>query len=118
MPNKCVAYGQQSDKLGQPFNIPYKGSSSFGTALGGYVSLVASIFIWGVSILEIYKCFYSPSTILYQSWTQLEVPNESTYSISTVEGFPSFQIYSPYTEIYNDDSLFEYWYSIDTYDGS
>jgi len=84
MPNKCVAYGQQSDKLGQPFNIPYKGSSSYGTALGGYVSIVVSIFIWAVSGLEIYKCFYSPTTTLYQSWTQLEVPNTVSYDISTV----------------------------------
>jgi hypothetical protein len=102
MPNKCVAFGQSQDQLGQPFNFAFRGAGSYGTALGGYVSLFARIFIWTASIMEIYFCIAKPVTILYTSWSQLNVPNTVEYNIAPVEGFPSFQIYSPGTENYND----------------
>jgi hypothetical protein len=69
MPNKCVAFGQQQDQLGQPFNFAFRGSGTFGTALGGYVSLIVRIFIWTVAIMELFFVVTRPFSTLYQSWS-------------------------------------------------
>ena len=39
----------------------YRGSGRYGTAVGGYISMAARIFIWTVAALEIYTCFFIPA---------------------------------------------------------
>ncbi len=90
MPNSCTTFGQRHDSLGQSFNFAFRGSTTFGTAVGGYISIAVAIFIWIVALAEIYFCLSRPFVTQYSTWNQLEVPNEIDYKIEAIEGFPSF----------------------------
>lgn len=118
MPSKCTSFGQQQDNLGQPFNFAFRGFSRHGTALGGYITLTVRIFIWTIALMEIWFCFTKPATTQYTSWSQLSVPNEQFYNISTTEGFPSVQIYSPKTGLYNDENLFDFYWQMESFNGT
>ena len=43
--NKCINFGAGQDKMGKNVTIHYKGKPSYGTAIGGYVSLCARVAI-------------------------------------------------------------------------
>ena len=61
MPNSCTKWGQTRDLLGKSVSFMYRGSGRYGTAVGGYISMAARIFIWTVAALEIYTCFFIPA---------------------------------------------------------
>ena len=91
---KCARFGEGYDLLGKSVQFNYKRGPRYGTALGGYCSLAARLFIWFLAAVEIYSCFSSPLYIESTKNDQLVSPNNDTfYEISLDQGFPAFYTY-------------------------
>ena len=90
----------------------YENGTSHGTVCGGYCSLIATFVIWMLTIAEIYTCFSNPVVYLSQSFSQLSVPNNVSYTITLESGFPAFYTYTQGSAgeegTYNDPDLFEF----------
>ena len=93
--NKCINFGAGQDKMGKNVTIHYKGKASYGTAVGGYVSLCVRFLILILAVGQIWACFFRVKYYENEAMTQLDVPNKVVYNITYQNGFPSFSIYSP-----------------------
>ena len=120
--NKCINFGAAQDKMGKNVTIHYKGKPSYGTAIGGYVSLCARLVIFILAFGEWWACFAQVKYYENESMTQLDVPNKEIYSVSYENGFPSFSIYtitsgsflepSTMEGVYNDKTYFDYHFHV------
>ena len=75
------------------------------------------MFIWIVSAIEIWSCFYNPDFSQQKSLNHLNTPNANVYTIKLEEGFPAFYIVSPSDtsdEVFNDETLFDYYFLAST----
>ena len=55
---KCINFGVGQDKMGKRVTINYKGKASYGTAVGGYVSLCARSLILVLALGQIWACYF------------------------------------------------------------
>ena len=55
---KCRSFGASQDKFGKFVKINYRGKQTYGTALGGYVSLIARIAIFLIAMGQVWACFF------------------------------------------------------------
>ena len=120
MPSKCASFGIANDEFGKHVQINYKGRTYYGTAIGGYVSLLISLVTWTLALGQIWACFFSILNYEWQKEGQLDSPNLTTYTIPYSEGFPSFSIYAPtsgdWTDpsnlqgVYNDKDYFDFYF--------
>ena len=85
------------DQMGQKVTINYKGKMSYGTAVGGYVSLCARLVLLTLALGQIWACYFRVKYSENETQTQLSIPNTQTYTVGYGNGFPSFSIYSPVT---------------------
>ena len=60
---KCRSYGASQDRFGKFVKINYRGKQSYGTALGGYVSLIARIVISCIALGQVWACFFDIENI-------------------------------------------------------
>ena len=56
--DECVSFGADRDKMSKNVALSYKGKGSYGTAVGGYVSLCASSLILILAFGQIWACFF------------------------------------------------------------
>ena len=55
--NKCRSFGANRDKFGKRVQLNYMGKAFYGTALGGYISFIATILIQVIAYLSIAEAF-------------------------------------------------------------
>ena len=67
--NKCINFGAGQDRMGKNVNINYKGKASYGTAVGGYVSLCARTMILILALGQIWACFFRVKFIENEAMT-------------------------------------------------
>ena len=65
---------------------------TYGTAMGGFISLFVRLPIWIIALAQIWAVFYEPKYVETVIRGKLSAPNQVRYNISYEEGFPSFQI--------------------------
>ena len=56
-------YGSSHDNFGKYVKLTYRKKKTYGTALGGYMSLMARIVIITIAIGQIYACFFEPKYV-------------------------------------------------------
>ena len=56
--NRCAKFGISQDQFGHKVQIFFKGSATYGTVVGGYVSLFAGLVIWMLALGQIWACFF------------------------------------------------------------
>ena len=78
----CRKFGRAQDNFGKRVQINYRGKMTYGTALGGYISLLARIIIWTMALGEIWACFVKPHHQEAIMREQLISPNSQVYNIS------------------------------------
>ena len=92
MTSSCSKFGQRQDQLGKQVTFNYKDGPKYGTAIGGYCSLVARIIILTLATLEIWSTFTTPIHLLSTKDQQILTPNTQKYTISLEQGLPAFYI--------------------------
>ena len=60
MPNFCIGFLKDQDQLGQPVSLHYKGTEGFGTCLGGFCSLIGTLFFTVFTLSELYVWAFNP----------------------------------------------------------
>ena len=60
---KCRKFGRSQDNFGKRVQINYRGSMTYGTALGGYISLFVRLTIWVIALAQIWAVFYEPKYV-------------------------------------------------------
>ena len=111
---KCRDFGRSRNNFGKQVQIKY----SFGTSLGGYISLLASLSIWVIALGQLIECFLSPSTFEWLNRDQLKSGNVESYKLTYEHGFPSFSVYTVHEKdwdgrrgdtqgSYNDNDMFD-----------
>ena len=65
---------------------------TYGTALGGYISLFVRLTIWVIALAQIWAVFYEPKYVETKFLDKLSAPNDVVYSIPYDQGFAAFQI--------------------------
>ena len=98
------------------------GKQSYGTAIGGYVSIIARYTILALAIGQIWACFYEVKNYEMTLESQLSVPNDVVYEMTYEKGFPSFSIYtategkitdpSQLKGKYNDEEKFKFYFTV------
>ena len=61
MVNPILAFMKGQDQLGSSININYKGSDSFGTVLGGCLSLFMTLFFTFFIFTQLWSWNFAPS---------------------------------------------------------
>ena len=87
--------------------------------MGGYVSITIRLFIWFLTIVEIWHCFAVPGITEELQFNQLHTPNEEKYQVALDQGLPAFYIYTGNATVdteptYNDPNYFTYRYNLRT----
>ena len=116
---KCRDFGRSRNNFGKQVQIKY----SFGTSLGGYISLIASLTIWVIALGQLMVCFLKPSTFEWLNRDQLKSGNTMSYKLTYEHGFPSFSVYTVLEEnwdgkrgdiksSYNDKGMFDIFFKV------
>jgi len=61
MPNPISNFLKGQDQLGSGVSFNYRGSSGFGTILGGTLSLITTLFFSTFIFLQLYAWMFQPS---------------------------------------------------------
>ena len=94
---------------------------TYGTALGGYISLFVRLTIWVIALAQIWAVFYEPKYVETKFLDKLTAPNDVVYNVTYDQGFPAFQIITKVdgetfdgTEghklLYNNETMFEFYF--------
>ena len=114
MANSIANFFKGQDQLGSAVSINHKGSSGYGTILGGILSLFFSVFLAIFVAIQIFAWLFQPS--YNQSFTSsfLQKKSTETYTIDIKDFLPSLQIISQDFDTgkvtFNNEDFFEiYW---------
>ena len=116
----CRHFGANNDKFGKQVRIHYRDKVNYGTAFGGWLSIIARLMILTLAFGQVYACFFDIK--YYETWLdkQIEVPNLSTtFNITYDEGFPAFSVYLPKDlehgiekSSYNNETVFNFTFQV------
>ena len=57
----CIGFLRDQDLLGSSVSLHYKGSEGYGTCLGGFFSLLGTIFFTLFTFMQLYAWIFVPS---------------------------------------------------------
>ena len=92
MPGAFINFFKDQDQLGSSISLNYRGSSGFGTILGGCLSLALSIFVAGFMGLQCFAWAFQSSYSQSFEKTYLQRRSSETYEISAQQFLPSAAI--------------------------
>ena len=116
MGTSCEGYVLGQDQMGKTIQFNYRGGAKYGTMIGGTVSMLIRIFIWFLTVVEIWHCFAVPGYTEELQFNQLHTPNSESYDILLSEGLPAFYIQTENSDrtdrTYNDETYFSYSFTL------
>ena len=92
MPNKCISFFKNNDKLGSGVSLNYRGDSGFGTILGGILSLIGTLFFTMFIGIQLYTWMFKPSYSQSFGVKYLNKQEKTVYDIPMTSFLPTMAV--------------------------
>ena len=115
MPNAIFNFLKDQDQLGAGVSLNYRSNASFGTILGGVLSVITTLFFTAFTGLCIYTWAFLPQ--FNQTFTQsyLQRKSDTIYTVPMQIFLPTVSVYSfaEDGEVYvNNSTYFTFYWSV------
>ena len=85
--------------MGSGVSLNYKGSSGFGTILGGCLSVIVTLFFTIFVSIQIFAWLFKPSFSQTFAVEYLPRKSNTTFTVPLKEFIPSFSVYNYDTDV-------------------
>ena len=82
------------DQLGSTVNLKYRNQPSYGTLLGGCISLLTTLFFFTLICLQLYAWLFQPSYDQLLGVSYLKPDSKEIYTVSVMKYLPTFVLQS------------------------
>ena len=89
MKESCTRFFREQDQLGADIHMNYRGSPTFGTCVGGFFSMLATVIFTIFTFVQAYSWLFTPSYNQSADLTYIQQSEKDAYTIPTTLFLPT-----------------------------